>query len=272
MNLLETVERLIDVGKAQAVPIGLKTDQAVLVPKGYTVEDLTPMAEKYLPAPRRKRATITLHDAESFCKYFKDHESPASVVFADTQTCEFKAILDYHGMGEQPAGWREHKANFTLMTTPEWKEWNEWSKKQFSQQQFAEFLESNLPDIKSPPAAAMLDISKDLKIHNEATFNGGVKLSNGQQRVTYVEDIKATVGSSAMEVPERFTIRVSAYVGTEPVEVDAFLRLRIRDGKLSIWYELLRPHKVKESAFSDAVKQISAGCGKPVLLGKPSGE
>ncbi len=269
MNLLETVERLIDVGKAQAAPIGLKVDQAVLVPDGYSVEDLTPYAEKYLEAPRRKRASVTLHDAGSFCQYFKDHENPASVVFADTQTCEFKAILDYHGMGEQPAGWREHVAGFTLMETVEWKTWSTSNKKHQSQQEFAEFIESNLPDIKSPPAAAMLDISKDLKIHNEATFNGGVKLSNGQQRVTYVEDIKATVGQSAMEVPERFTIRVAAYVGTEPVEVEALLRLRVRDGKLAIWYELLRPHKVKEAAFSNAVKQISAGCGKPVLLGKP---
>lgn len=269
MNLLETVERLVDLGKAQADPIPLKVDQAVLVPDGYTVEDLTGLAEKYLPAPRRKRASVTLHDAESFCGYYKNHKSPASVVFADTQTCEFKAILDYHGMGEQPAGWREHQAGFVLMTTPEWNTWTGSHHKGMSQMDFAEFVENNAPDFKNPPAAAMLDIAKDLKVKNDVTFNSGVKVSNGQQQLTFTEQLKATMGGGNVEVPERFTIRVVAYVGTAPVELEALLRIRVKEGKLTIWYDLLRAHKVKEEAFSNAVKQISAGCGKPVLLGKP---
>lgn len=269
MNLVETIEKLTAIGAAQTPPIPLKLDHAAMVPDGYAVQDLTELAEKHLPAPRRKKASVTLHDADSFCRYFKNHEDESSVVFANTETCEFKAVLDYHGMGEQPAGWREHQASFVLMTTPEWNTWTGMNKKQMDQMTFAEFIENNAPDVKTPPAASLLDIAKDLKVKSDVTFNSGVKASNGQQVVTFAEQIKATMGTGNIELPERFTIRLVAYVGTAPVELEAMLRIRVREGKLAIWYDLLRAHKVKEAAFLAAVDQIGKGCGKPVLLGKP---
>ena len=59
----------------------------------------------------------------------------------------------------------------------------------------------------------------------------------------------------------------SAFVGMPPVDVMARLRYRIEQGNLTMWYDLVRPHKVAEQAFSDAMKIIGSECGTPVLIG-----
>lgn len=40
-------------------------------------------------------------------------------------------------------------------------------------------------------------------------------------------------------------------------------------GKLAIWYELIRPHKVIEAAFRDTLETVINGTGITPLLGTP---
>ena len=54
----------------------------------------------------------------------------------------------------------------------------------------------------------------------------------------------------------------------DPWRVEAKLRYRIGDGgKLSIWYELVRPHKVIEAAVKELRATIATDTGLNILVG-----
>lgn len=49
----------------------------------------------------------------------------------------------------------------------------------------------------------------------------------------------------------------------------ARLKYRVKDGALTIWYELVRPHKVLEDAFRAIWSDIEAQTETKILLGSP---
>lgn len=247
-------------------------EEIVLVGNDKKIVALEEYVSKYRPVPTRKRATVTLQDVSSFIEYWGLFHNENSRVFGDpnAEKLSFKAVIDYHGVGEQPAAWREHTAQFTLTKTPDWETWLKWNGVKMAQAAFAQFIEDNAVDIIEPASADMVQVARDLDATTTGQFSSSVRLDSGARRFTYVNTTKATVGSRAeMDVPERFTIRLKAYLGMPAVEVVARLRFRI-DGKgqLSLWYDLLRPHKVAETAFVDAVDEITEKCSTTVLLGQ----
>jgi hypothetical protein len=69
-------------------------------------------------------------------------------------------------------------------------------------------------------------------------------------------------------VPETFALGIAVFEGGDRYHVEARLRYRIADGgKMTMWYDLLRPHKVLEDALSFVWKAIEAELGMQVLNG-----
>lgn len=160
-------------------------------------------------------------------------------------------------------------ATFTIAQTVEWATWQANNGKRKTQQEFAEFIEDNSADIFDPSAADMMMVARELEAKKEVNFASAVRLDNGQTQFHYSEETRGTVGKGKLEIPEFFKIRLRAYLGAPPVEVMARLRYRIAENKLSMWYDLLRPHKVKEQAFEAIVTEVSKATGSTVLIGKP---
>lgn len=52
--------------------------------------------------------------------------------------------------------------------------------------------------------------------------------------------------------------------------VEARLRYRIDGGKMQMWYELVRPHKILEDAVSAVWDEIADALGATVLNGAPA--
>lgn len=163
-----------------------------------------------------------------------------------------------------------------IAQTVEWATWlaNNGMGKAKGQVQFAEFIEDNTPDIfkptgsTKPDAATMLEVARELEAKGEMQFVSNVRLSDGRQQFTYNEATNATVGKGKLDVPEEFVIRLVPYVGSALVEVTARLRFRIKEGKLTFWYDLLRPHKVREDAFNSARARVEEATSKKVLIGR----
>lgn len=258
-----------DQAVASTAPGVAYLDKYVLVPEDYKVHTFKE-DELHLNAPVRKRAKVLLRDVASFISYWKIHQEPRSVIFADDSVASFTAVLDYHGGAGEPAGFRHHVATLALQRTVEWATWLGSNGKKMSQADFGLFIEDNTPDIVEPSAAEMLEISREFTAKKDVEFTGGVRLQSGQHAINYSETVSASVGKGKIEVPERFKINVPPFVGFGSVTVEARLRYRIEGGKLMLWYDLIRPHKVMESAFHLAVSQISDGCERSVLLGVAS--
>ena len=64
-----------------------------------------------------------------------------------------------------------------------------------------------------------------------------------------------------MDVPDTFVLGIVPFVGGDGVEIEAQLRFRITDRKLTFTYVLLQPHKHVEAAVNAARARVEAELG-----------
>lgn len=234
----------------------------IAVPGGFKVENLESMLER----PARKRGNTTLRDATSFIQFVIQEANTETRIYGSYNPPSFAAVFNDHS--KDGANWRDHTARFNCPVSIEWKTWNDNNKKQFQQEAFAQFIEDNLPDIAKPPAADMLEISRTLEAKKKVNFASGVRLSNGETELTYEEQISGTASKGKITVPETFTIGIPVLEGGPLYAVECRLRYRIGDGgKMAMWYELVRPHKILEDAIKEVWTHIQNSTGVTIFNG-----
>lgn len=236
-----------------------------LIPDELSINDL----EKHLPAPVRIRERLNLLDAETFINYVNRFSTTASAVFCNgPEGRTFTAVLDYH-QPDQPS-WGQHVASYKCPTTVEWGRWKQADRSKLNQADFAEFIEDNVKDIvqpdgnnNAPTAADMLEISRTLEAKKNISFRQGTRLDNGQVQLTYNEQIDGRAGETGqLSIPEQFYIGVKPFLGGDAFCVPARFRYRITEGRLVMWFELVRPDKVLEEAYTAVRKQIATAIGE----------
>lgn len=228
----------------------------VVLPQGYKVEDL----EKLLPHPTRPRGKIELSTADSFIAYVNKYVGGATNLYISLvgdDRPRFTAVFNDHA--ELP-GWRDFSAEYLPTFSREWNSWIERHGKQMAQADFARFIEDNLPDIVAPSGADMLAVAHTLEAKKDVTFRSATRLSDGAQEFTYNEEIQGTAGKGTIAVPQTFDIGIPVFEGGPAYRITARLRYRIIDGgRLVLWYDLLRSHKVFEDAIDELRTQIEKG-------------
>lgn len=239
----------------------------IALPPGFTVNDL----ERLYPSPARSKGTTEVFAADSFIALVNVLKSDATRLYCRaTPTPSFTAVLN-DDMDGRP-GWRDWRAVYNCPLSVEWAAWNGANGKAKNQVDFATFIEDNAPDIASPPAANMIEISRTLEAKKAVSFASGIRLDNGQTQFTYEEDIKGTAGKGRLEIPQSFTIGIPVLVGGPRYAVTAKLRYRISDkGALTLWFDLERPHKVLEDAINEVKAFIVQGTELPVFNGDAKG-
>lgn len=234
----------------------------VVIPEGSELKTL----ENYLHRPIRKRGVIVMRDTESFNRYVKDESDTTTRIYGNLIDPQFVAVLN-DSAGVNP-GWRDFLVVYKCPKSVEWQTWHSSSGTKMTQETFAQFIEDNLPDIANPPAADMLEIAHTLEAKKKVNFASGIRLSNGQNELTYEETIQGTAGKGKFVVPEQFTLGIPVLEGGDRYAVDARLRYRIAEGgRLSIWYELVRPHKIIEDAVKDVKQKIEIATGFTIFNG-----
>lgn len=252
------------------------TTPVVLLPEGFTVSNL----EKLLPAPTRKRGTTVLNDAESFIAVVLDQKGDNTRLYSTINPPTFTAVFNHEG---DVAGWGDHKAKYNAPISPEWGAWGEVDGKRMNQVDMARFIEANMVDIVylqpnpearhpgSPDGATFLEICHTLEAKKKVNFKSSVRLPDGSTQFTYDEDVSGTAVNGTMAIPEQFTIGVPVFENGEKWMVDVRFRYRIEEaGRLSMWLELVRPHKTIETAVKELREQIGTKTGLTVLNGVPA--
>jgi uncharacterized protein YfdQ (DUF2303 family) len=239
-----------------------------LVPEGSKLEDLESMLDK----PLRRKGNTSLRDPESFGRFIREEATNQTRIYGNLKEGRFKAVFnDHKGDGEPIAGWRDYTAAYTCPTSTEWQTWKAKSGVQMNQVQFAQFIEDNLPDIAQPPAAEMLEVSRTLEAKKKVNFAQGIRLSNGQNELTYEEQIEGSAGKGKFKIPEEFVIGIPVLEGGLRYAVNCRLRYRIGDGgNLTMWYEIIRAHKIMEDAIHAVWKDIEEKTGKTIFNGDPA--
>jgi uncharacterized protein YfdQ (DUF2303 family) len=239
--------------------------------------DLT--GNEYRDYPRRVTGTAAVDTVASLLAYWDKHHTAASDVFTDRTKYTLTAVIDAHaGTGTAPdAGipvdWQGHRAVCTLVLSDPLATWLNRNNKLMGQEDFAEFVEQNIPFIAEPPVADLKEMAETFQATTTAEFKAGVKFVSGQRTLQYNEHVDASVRNGSIPVPSTLTLALPIWRGdTEARLFTARLRYRANTpspGKLSIGYVLDRPQDVIDAAFAAAVTQVAEHVGRPVLSGSP---
>lgn len=270
MNAAE-IEALLAAGKALCsaqTPPDKRSPAYSILPKGWVI-----VQHEASKAPDLATGTIKVRDAASFVRVFTDHAVPASRIYATLEPARFLAVFDDFEQAQdrpitaQQAAWRQFRAEFSVPASREWSTWNAQNRKPMGQLQFAEFLQDNLPDIDGD-GAALLELALRFEANTNSTFIAHQRLKDGTHNLVWrVEG--ASSGNEQASLPEVITLKLPVFENTEPVSQTARLRYRAKEGVLTIWYELVRPHKTLEAAFRQTWTQIEAGTKQKIVLGSP---
>ena len=237
-----------------------------IVPNGMKVQFL----RELMDGPERIKKRFETCDFDSFIAYinkFGQSQNP------DCHFCEVsgngtsanigaKYVFDgHHTNGD--AGNEDHQAIFNPVISEEWKRWTSISGTFLPQTQFAEFLESNAPDIdvpendmNAPTAAQMLTLAETISVTSSMDVDSRVDRTNGGMSFKYHEKTEAKQGSKVVEVPPHFWIRIPMHVGGPGYFIKAMFRYRRVDNVVKMGVELYRFHKCYEVAIHTLVEGI----------------
>lgn len=225
----------------------------------YKVLDL----EKFMTVPSRIREKVELGDADSFILYVTEFKAEASpLIFFDDVAGAFNAVMDYSD--PDAPRWGDHAASFALRHTPEWKAWAMRHGKEMSQDAFLSFMEDHADEIVSPKGGELLDIIMNFQETKSATFKNGQRFRDGSVRFQYTEEVK----SDSVTIPNTFDLSLAVYVGQQPRPMEARIRYAVKEGKLNLWFDLLRWERIVREAQMDMISAVRVGTSLPVFLGK----
>jgi len=244
----------------------------VVVPEGCRVEDL----ERLLPTPIRHRATVTVTDSASFISYVALHGSKESTcIYADIDSEDNRmamvAVVNDNGTDEP--GWRDHRCTFEQRLSVEWKRWTGKNKAAMSQAEFATWLEENMQDVATlegmPTGADMLALALGFERTADKRLKSKINLQSGGVRLEYVDDEDKDT-STSLSVFERFTLGLSVFDGSASAyPLEARLKYRERDGRVTFWFELIRPDRVFKTAVVEELDRIKDATGFLLINGTP---
>ncbi len=230
--------------------------------------DLT--GDRWRALPARKTGTTSVRDVPSFATYWTKHADADSEVYASRENRSVTAVLDANQA--DGARWGQHRLTMQLQFSTAWKAWTSVDGQSMPQEAFAEFLEDNRADIVEPAAAEMLEIASSLSASTKAEFQSGITLSNGQRKLSWVEDTTAKAGQRGdLTIPTEIVLGLRVFEGAAILDrVTARFRYRINAGKLTLHFKLDRPADVIATAFEAAVNELADACDTTVLRGMPA--
>lgn len=242
-----------------------------VIPEAYKVQDL----EFLLCKPTRKRASVKVRDADSFCWYIGDHKTSGTSIYANADTaCDgfsIVAIIDDHSV--LSAGWRQHTCTLDRKKSVEWGRWTSRDCEPMPQSDFARFLEDNLADIVTaegmPTGSEMLQMALAFERTADKRLKSKVNLQSGGVRFEYVDDDTAETRTS-MQVFSRFAIGIPVFECAKAAyQIEARLKYRDNAGKVAFWYELIRSDRAFRKAVDDELTAISEATGLKIIKGTP---
>lgn len=223
--------------------------------------------------PHRKTGAVPLNDAKSFAAFVNLHV-PVAPIYGQLSPAKFVAVLNDNTA--MAADFRDHRAVFAPEFSPEWKAWSERNGrgKSFKDtESFAYFLEERSLDISEPDPAKFIDLANNFHVNEGVTYSKAQNLGNGEVKLTFSRVVEqGQVGQGAqLSIPTKFKLSIPVFAGFDQTrhEMEAFFRFRIHGGGIEIWYDLIRPTKVVETAFVKMWEEIATATQTPILFGSP---
>jgi len=276
----------------------------LIVPQGKRIESLKPILDQYRALPERRKGTAQLRDVESFIALVDRFKGDASIIYANPDRTQpsVTAVFDYSPRGGDAtqADWHRHRATYAPQLSDEWKAWSARNGQQMQQAEFAAFIEDRVTDLVVPnlddprlktfaglvdgvwaSPADMVRLSRGLQINVESVVKNAQVLNSGELSIVY-EEVHRDGAGEPLKVPTLFRIAIPVFYAGELYGITARLRYRQNAGKITWWYQLVRPDLAFDHAFNgkqdspdekpSIVERIRQETQLPVLLGAPEKE
>lgn len=232
--------------------------------------------EDLLPVPFRKKGSVNLDDDNSFISYINRHKlEELSTIYclADYKESkvEFKCILNDHRASKDGQQWRDHCAAYQPEFSEEWRRWVGGNKRQLTQLEFAMFIEENLNDVAAPDGMPtgnqLLEMALSFQANQDLRFKSAIRLQNGGVNMSFVQDDDNQT-LATMQMFDKIAIGIPVFWNGDAYQITARLRYRVREGKLTFWYELIRADKTLEHATKQLIEKIKLETGIPLYFGR----
>lgn len=236
-------------------------------PKDVDISIMTSLMER----PTRICDDFKTFDIESFLRYINRFRNTSAQdeqmcnVFGDGASPAIGAlyIFDYHAPDGR-AGNKSHKATYAPKVSPEWVAWTQAHGKLMAQDQFAEFIESNSPDIRkpdhddaAPTGAQMLSLANELHFSSSVEVDNRINRTSGGVSFQYVEKIDGKQAGKKVVIPEHFYIAIPMHIGGPAYVIKVLFRYRRVEQQVKMGFELFRHHKL----YEDAIDNLSMRLG-----------
>ncbi len=276
-GLPETIDRVVKLAEgasgnqlktvktATALPTGRT---AIILNDGTFTEVGDAIADHYglkITPPGRIKRNLVIQTVDSLVDYIDKFRTGGTVLFADIKASKIVAVLDYDVDADTTAH-GSHIAALQLPFADEWTLWSGIDDKLLGQLPFARFLEENSPDIKAPSGSELIEACRDLQAKRSVNFIAAVRTSTNNESFEYSDATDAR-GKDGVEIPTKFILEIPFYFGSRAVELAAFLRWQVDDGKLALGIKLNRAEQVRQALFKEIVLDLGERAGVPVIYG-----
>lgn len=250
-----------------------KNAKGIALPPGWTYKEYD--QKNLLEKPLRKSGLINMQDAESFISYVNRHKSHGfTSVYCNTDYLNSRisitSIINDHGGEPDAQKWKDHIVIYKPNLSEEWNRWTLSDRKPHSQLELALFLEENLQDIPAidgyPTGQQLLEMATSFQANQDMKFKSAIRLQNGGVNMNFIQDDDNQT-LSQMKMFEKIAIGIPVFWNGDAYQVTARLRYRVKDGKLSFWYELIRKDKVFEDATIKLINNLKTATNVPFYYG-----
>lgn len=226
-----------------------------IIPEGFDVRSLEAMMED----KEQIKQGVSVTSASSFIAYLSRYKDERTVIFADVKRTCFSGRLDYHLNSITPEK-NTHRVVYDCPLSDEWQAFIKHDKSKFDQIEFAEFIENYIncvapvsDDYKGPAGAELLAMVLAFQETRESAFKSVQRLSDGTCQFSFSNEKS---GSGNTQLPEKISLALAPFHNGEKYQIDARIRYRLREGRLSLWFELIEPDKIIEHAFNEIMVEL----------------
>lgn len=260
----DAINALLDRGAVNAPAIDTPDGgKAIAVPATHRMHELRPA----WPKLERIRQSVTLHDQASFSAYVNRYKTDRTRLFAEpgflaNGNAHVTAVIDYHAPDHPDYG--AHVATYRPRYSDQWKRWTAIG--DMGQAEFAEWIEDNRTDIRTPEAAQLLDIVRTFKASKSTEFDSVVYMPNGDTTLAYSEK---TTQKGSVAMPTELKLGIPCYFRGTIYSVPVLVKYRVGGGKVTFSMKVDRADIIEDAAFQEATKAIGESTAIEVYLGKP---
>lgn len=243
--------------------------------------------------PSRRSGVATFTTLDSFTAHLERFKSEKTVVFADDDRNAPKlvSVIDYHGSGEAPAEFTDHRGVYSFPLSEEWKTWTKHNGEAMEMVEFARFLEDHIVDIDIPESEVpesldefvvklggrdriatpqqLVDIAANLSINENSTLKRAHNLSSGEAQIEFSDEHETAIGGKTIKMPSMFMLAIPVFRRGDFYRILARLRYRKKGSLVVFYYEMVRPDKSLDHAIFEATETVKSAADVPVFFGSP---